>query len=211
MFGGAFDESSVVFQTELGFNTLSGSLALETAAQEWYQSLEEFQATAREKIKHLQELSLQLEYLDHQINVTRQKTCYILQNLFQTGEAAEKKEPVTNSEAAGCLDDQELISKLQLDRQFAALEPYLKGEENGEEDRAQIFLGRMRSAWLSGYSESEELSTKMLEDDRVGRFLEGLRENWHRLCREADLYSDEYNEVVWAERFLESMQTAWSA
>lgn len=208
MFGGAFDESSVVFQTELDFGTRSGSLTLEAAAQEWYQSLEEFQATAREKIKHLQELGLQLEYLDHQINITRQKTYFILQNLFKPVEAME---PETVNEAAGYIEDQELISKLQVERQFAALEPYLKGDETGDQERAGRFLENMRSAWLSDYSVQEIQMDEIIEDDQVGKFLEGLHENWRRLCRESDQHTEEFDEAVWAERFLESMQAAWSA
>ncbi|MEN6391851.1 MAG: hypothetical protein ABFD04_15660 [Syntrophomonas sp.] len=207
MFGGAFGESSVVFQTELGNKTQSGSLALEAAAQEWYQSLEEFQATAREKIKHLQELGLQLEYLDHQINVTRQKTNFILQNLFRPIETTASQDPETVSETVGHIDDQELISKLQIDRQFAALEPYLKGDETGDEERAERFLERLRSAWLSDYF----VQDAQLADERVGKFLEGLRENWRRLCREADHHTNEFDQAVWAEMFLESMQMAWSA
>ena len=208
MFGGAFDESSVVFQTELDFGTRSGSLTLEAAAQEWHQSLEEFQATAREKIKHLQELGLQLEYLDHQINITRQKTYFILQNLFKPVEAME---PETVNEAAGYIEDQELISKLQVERQFAALEPYLKGDEPGDQERAGRFLENMRSAWLSDYSVQEIQMDEIIEDDQVGKFLEGLHENWRRLCRESDQHTEEFDEAVWAERFLESMQAAWSA
>jgi len=208
LFGGAFDESSVVFQTELDFGTRSGSLTLEAAAQEWYQSLEEFQATAREKIKHLQELGLQLEYLDHQINITRQKTYFILQNLFKPVEAME---PETVNEAAGYIEDQELISKLQVERQFAALEPYLKGDETGDQERAGRFLENMRSAWLSDYSVQEIQMDEIIEDDQVGKFLEGLHENWRRLCRESDQHTEEFDEAVWAERFLESMQAAWSA
>ncbi|MEQ8176094.1 MAG: hypothetical protein ABRQ26_13620 [Syntrophomonadaceae bacterium] len=211
MFGGALGESSVVFQTELGLKTRSGSLALEAAAQEWYQSLEEFQAAAREKIKHLQELGLQLEYLDHQINVTRQKTNFILQNLFKPMEATESGDSETVGEAVGHIDDQELISKLQIDRQFAALESYLKGDETGDEERAEKFLERLRSAWLSDYFVQDAQIEETLEDERVGKFLEGLRENWRSLCREADHHANEFDQAVWAEMFLESMQMAWSA
>lgn len=211
MFGGAFDESGVVFQTELGINTRSGSLALEAAAQEWYQSLEEFQATAREKIKHLQELGLQLEYLDHQINVTRQKTYFILQNLFNPVETTGLKDSETGCKAAGHIEDQELISKLQIERQFAALEPYLRGEEPGERESTERFLARMRSAWLSDYPERETRIDESVQEDQVDKFLEGLRKNWHRLCMETERCLDDFDEAAWAERFLESIQIGRSA
>lgn len=210
MFGGAFNESSVVFQADLGFETRSGRPALEAAAQEWYQSLEEFQATAREKLKHLQELGLQLEYLDHQINVTRQKTYFILQNIFKPVEASGSEEAEPGNEP-GSIEDQDLISKLQIDRQFAALEPYLRGDEAGDQEHAERFLERMHSVWLSDCPAPATLMDEIIEDDRLGKFLEGLRGNWRRLCRDADNHSDKFDEAIWVGRFLESMQMAWSA
>lgn len=213
MFSGALYQSSYVFQSELAFGVQPGSQASEAegdlyaAVGEWYQVLEQFQAVARDQIKELQEIGQQLESLDKLINITKQKTYLILQHIFKP--VMETKEANLIDGTEGLITDQELISKLQIDRQFEALETYIRKEDAEAEKRAEAFLERMRSAWLSYDPSIDAQTDKEIEAARISRFLEDMRQNWHKLCVGDEVLSTDLDEAARVERFLQKMQIAW--